>query len=159
MTSFLLALTLLAAAPLEVPHIQQMKNGCGAASVAMLIGYWKPTAPPTHQSIYDKLIDAEHKGIRLADMKSYLEEQGFRAFTLRATTKDLEPHLSKGRPLIVPLRSGPRARAHFIVLTAVDAQQVTFNDPTKKSPQRWPLAKFEKQWTQAENWLLLATPR
>lgn len=159
MTSFLLALTLLASAPLEVPTIQQQKNGCGAASIAMLLQYWRPQSPPDHAAIYTKLIDSKQKGIRLADMKSYLEDQGFRAFTLRATTKDLEDHLSKRRPLIVSLRPGPRSRAHFIVLTAIDAQNVTFNDPTKKSPQTWPLAKFEKQWAQAENWLLLATPR
>ncbi len=157
------ALALLAAATLEaqlnVPNIRQLKNGCGAASLAMLIGYWKPGPPPDHPAIYAKLIDAERKGILLADMKSYLEAQGFRAFTLRATPKDLDEHLAKGRPLIVPIKPSARARTHFIVLTAAEQTHITFNDPTKSQPQRWPRAKFEKQWSQAENWLLLATPR
>lgn len=159
MTGYLLALTLLATAPLEVPNIQQMKNGCGAASLAMLIQYWRPDSPPDHASIYNELIDAQHKGIRLADMKSYLAAQGFHAFTLRATTKDLEQHLSQARPLIVSIRPTSRSRAHFIVLTAIDSEHITFNDPTKSKPQRWPRTKFEKQWKNADEWLLLATPR
>jgi predicted double-glycine peptidase len=163
MTGKLLALALLAfgpsaAAQIQVPNMQQYKNGCGAAAVTMVLAYWRPENNPSHAAVYQQLIDAERKGILLSDMKAYLEAQGFRAFTFRANSSDLTAHINKGRPLIVPVRPSARSRTHFIVLTAIDDTHVTFNDPTKTAPQRWPLRKFLKQWQEAEQWLLLATP-
>ena len=160
--AFLLACTLAAAsdiAPLTVPFFHQQKNGCGAASVAMVAHYWKPGSSPEPGAIYDRLIDAERKGIRLAEMKSYLEEIGFQAYTLRGNSRDLEQHLAKGRPIIVSLQDGRSKRLHFAVLVGMEESAVFLNDPTRKAGNRQDRARFEKQWAGAEHWMLLATPR
>ena len=149
---------------LDVPFFTQQKNGCGAASVAMMIGYWagqpatKPIARPSPERVYQRLYDAERKGILLADMKRYLEEIGFRAFTLRGRWIDLENHLAKGRPIIVGLKK-PRARQlHFAVVVGAADNQVWLNDPTRKKSSRMKLTEFTRQWELADSWMLLATP-
>jgi ABC-type bacteriocin/lantibiotic exporter with double-glycine peptidase domain len=154
-----IALTLSAAAPLTVPFIRQEKNGCGAASLAMVAHYWRPGDAPPHQAIYDRLIDAERKGILLSALKTYFEEIGFQAFTLRGTWADLEQHLSKGRPIIVALKAGRSPRLHFAVLTGIEEQHIWLNDPTRKTAQRIPRTRFDTQWSGAERWMLLASPR
>lgn len=154
----LTATALSASGPLIIPFFHQQKNGCGAASVAMVAHYWKPDAAPPPEAVYDRLIDAEHKGIQLAAMKSYFEEIGFQAFTLRGEWADLDRHLAKGRPIIVALKAGRSPRLHFAVLTGVDGQHVWLNDPTRRSTQRTSRARFEKQWSGAEHWMLLASP-
>lgn len=145
--------------PLTVPFFRQQKNGCGAASVAMVAHYWDAAKAPAPEAMYDRLIDAERKGIRLADMKSYLEELGFQAFTLHGKWSDLEQHLGKGRPVIVSLQAGRTKRLHFAVLVGIEDEHVWMNDPTRKSAHRTERKKFEKQWAGAEHWMLLATPR
>jgi len=45
--------------------------------------------------------------IPLVEMKRYLEEQGFRAYTLRAQFADLTAHVEKGRPVIVSQKNAP----------------------------------------------------
>jgi len=154
-----LASALHAAGPLDVPFFRQEKNGCGAASLAMVAHYWRPGAAPDHSAIYAKLIDAERKGIALSAMKQYLEEIGFQAFTLRGEWADLTSHLSKGRPIIVALKAGRSPRLHFAVLTGVDERHVWLNDPTRKGAQQTQRERFEKQWSGAERWMLLASPR
>ena len=144
--------------PLQVPLITQQKNGCGAASIAMVTQYWTPDNAPAHAEIYKALISPDGKGIELARMKEYVEGLGFRAFTIHGQWSDLQQHLAKGRPLIVGLRDARTQRIHFAVLTGLEDRHVWLNDPTKKTVQRADRRKFEKQWTSAGSWLLLATP-
>ncbi len=150
---------LTASPPLTVPFFRQEKNGCGAASLAMVAHYWRPNEAPPHAAIYTRLIDAERKGILLSALKTYFEEIGFQAFTLRGQWSDLKQHLAKGRPIIVALKAGRSPRLHFAVLTGVEEQHVWLNDPTRKAAQRTSRARFEKQWSGAQRWLLLASPR
>ena len=148
---------------LEVPFIRQQKNGCGAASVAMVMRYWNqqlatPAAIPSPQEVYQRLYRPELKGIQLAEMKRYLEEQGYQAYTLHGEWKDLEQHLAKGRPVIVALKPGARKPVHFAVLSGAAGDAVLLNDPTKRKTGRMTRGKFDAQWSRAERWMLVAAP-
>lgn len=164
--SRLLAIVILASAalaapypPLDVPFFKQQKNGCGAASVAMVAHYWSAqTAPPPSQ-VYRDLYEPALRGIPLAGMRLYLEHHGFAAFTLRGTLAGLSPHLDKGRPLIVGLRKKTNGDIHFTVVTGIDSTHVWLNDPTSRKPKRMLPAEFDRQWALAGRWLLLATPK
>ena len=140
-----------------LPFYQQEKNGCGAASVAMVMSYWG-SETPAPRAIYDRLYLPEEKGIRLADMKRYLEEAGFRAFTLRGTIADAETHAGKGRPIIAGLKAGRTKPVHFVVVSGVTADHVWLHDPSRRAPHRLKRAAFEKQWAAGGRWMLLATP-
>lgn len=145
--------------PLEVPFYKQKKNGCGAASVAMVAHYWSgETAPPPEQ-IYRDLLKPDARGIPLADMKLYLEHLGFAAFTLHGKLSDLASHLDKGRPIIVGLRKKPKGDIHFTVVTGVDSTHIWLNDPTSRKPKRVATMEFDRQWALCDRWLLIATPK
>ena len=154
-----------AGSPLDVPFYAQKKNGCGAASVAMLMHYWDDRRPgppviyPTPESVYEFLYRPEQKGIQLADMKGYLEDMSFRVFTLRGRWEDVEGHLAKGRPLIVALKKGQKAAMHFVVVTGAGDEFVWLNDPTRRKSNRLKRPEFERRWAFADRWMLLALPR
>src|SRR5689334_4174186 len=95
---------------LDVPFILQQKNACGAATIAMLEQYWElqQGKPPRAdaQQIMRQLYSGEAQGIYASEMKSYLEQSGYQAFTFSGEWADFRKHLEKGRPLIVALRTG-----------------------------------------------------
>lgn len=149
------------AEPLDVPFFRQQKNGCGAASVAMVMHYWtrnaaSPEPAPDAGQVYRRLYRTGQKGIALADMRSYLEESGFRAFTLRAEWADIERHLERARPAIVGLRPDSKKGIHFAVVAGVDGNRVWLNDPTRRKPSRMKRSDFLRQWRLADQWMLLA---
>src|SRR5436190_10049561 len=78
-----------AAAPgvwLDVPFIRQEKDGCGAASIAMVMQYWQQQRSQRADSSSDaiaiqrSLYSSKERGIRAADMVRYFEHHGFHAF-------------------------------------------------------------------------------
>jgi predicted double-glycine peptidase len=163
-TAFAVAAGAATIPPLDVPFFAQQKNGCGAASIAMTIRYWanqpgqRQADAPSAEQVYQRLYDPERKGILLADMKRYLEEIGFRAFTLRGQWSDLEQHLEKGRPIVVGLKKNRASQLHFAVVIGAEGQRVWLNDPTRKKSSRVKLAEFTRQWELADRWMLLSTP-
>ena len=148
-----------ASQPLAVPFFKQQKDGCGAASVAMVMHYWGGPTAPAATEVYRSLYDAKLHGIPLIDMKHYLENNGFHAYTLHGDWTDIEEHLQKGRPVVVSLKKKNSAPLHFAVVTGEANGQVLLNDPTRKGITRIKRADFDKQWNRAEGWMLLAVPQ
>src|SRR5882672_8159323 len=87
---------------LDVPFVKQEKDGCGAASIAMVMQYWQaqqgqPANDASDASqIQRTLYSAKAHGIYASDMERYLQEKGFRTFTIRGEWEDLTQHLEKG---------------------------------------------------------------
>lgn len=148
---------------LSVPFFAQQKNGCGAASVAMVMHYWSSEQGdidqyPKASDIYAALYDAKLRGIPLVDMKHYLEGNGFRAFTFHGRWSDVEQQLEKRRPLIISLKKKASSPMHFAVVTGAGRDEVQLNDPTHEGTTRMKREEFEKRWKYAETWMLLAVP-
>jgi ABC-type bacteriocin/lantibiotic exporter with double-glycine peptidase domain len=153
---------------IDVPFVAQQEEGCGAASLSMLIQYWK-----SHGYSFDKtasdpvrimqlLYSKKDHGIRAPDFRNYLERQGFRTFEFTGTWDDLAHHLAKGRPLIASLEaSGNRDRFHYLLVTGIDLQQnlVLVNDPAQRKLLRMKRNNFENRWKASGNWTLLAVPK
>jgi len=154
----------LAGAPLKVPFFAQQKNGCGAASAAMVLHYWSEASPgsraarPTPEEVYRQLYRGDPKGIRLADIRHYLEETGLRVFTLHGRFADVDEHLAKGRPIVVALKPSPSKPMHFAVVVGAEDGRVWLNDPTRRRMSQLPQHKFEERWSMADRWMLLAIP-
>jgi len=158
------ALAHAASQPLAVPFYKQQKDGCGAASVAMVMHYWGEQkdggrAYPNPAQVYQSLYDANLHGIPLVEMKRYLEDQGFAAYTLHGQIADVEQQVGKGRPVIVSLKKKDSSPLHFAVVTGWTKDHVLLNDPTHKGTTRMKRADFEKQWNRADSWLLLAVSK
>ncbi|HXA07379.1 MAG TPA: C39 family peptidase [Bryobacteraceae bacterium] len=145
---------------LDVPFVKQEANGCGAAAIAMVMHYWsRPDADP--HKIYQSLYSREVDGIRGRDLDRFLRESGFHTFAFRGEWQDLEQHLAKGRPLIVCLREGRAGPLHYVVVAGVDTTQnlVLINDPARRKLLKVERVVFEKDWTTAGRWTLLAVPQ
>lgn len=153
---------------LDVPFVKQEKDGCGAASIAMVMQYWQrqqgEAASPDSDAtrIQHLLYSSKAHGIYASDMESYLKEKGFRTFTIRGEWEDLKLHLDKGRPLIVALKpAGGGAPLHYVVVTGVDQEQgiVMVNDPAQRKLLKQDRSAFEGEWSAAGKWTLLALPQ
>lgn len=152
---------------LDIPYVQQEKNGCGAAVVSMLMQYWAKQAGtdagPSAEAdrIQQALYSSEAHGIYTSALEGYLKEQGFRTFAFRGEWNDLEHHLRLGRPLIVVQKpAGIHAPLHYVVVAGIDtAQNLVFvNDPAQRKLLKEDRKSFEEQWRAANDWTLLAVP-
>jgi len=153
---------------LDVPFVKQEKDGCGAASVAMVMQYWfkrqdradieNVDAAEIHRALYAP----GARGVYASAMERYFKQRGFNAFAFRGSWEDLLNHLRKGRPLIVALKpSETGAPLHYVVVAGLDQQSglVLLNDPARRKLLKQDRADFEKQWSGVNKWTLLALPQ
>jgi ABC-type bacteriocin/lantibiotic exporter with double-glycine peptidase domain len=152
------------AAWLDVPFIQQEKNGCGAAAVWMVMRYWRPQhgdGEADLREIKQQLYSKDAGGIFGSDLEGFLRKSGFRTFIFAGDMGDLQQHISKGRPLIVAIASERRAAPlHYLVVAGHDAAEdiVLVNDPAQRKLLKLSRREFESRWKASNNWTLLALP-
>jgi ABC-type bacteriocin/lantibiotic exporter with double-glycine peptidase domain len=150
---------------LDVPFVKQEKDGCGAASIAMVMQYWQAQQGQPASDVSDairiqrKLYLPKAHGIFASDMERYLQENGFRTFTIRGEWEDLKQHLDKGRPLIVALKPASGGALHYAVVTGLGPEILMINDPAQRKLLQQGRANFEREWSAAERWTLLAVPQ
>src|SRR5215469_9607194 len=151
---------------LDVPYVHQEKDGCGSASLSMVLKYWQTknfmvTADRLDPvRIQRELYAVKPHGIYASDMERYLRDTGMNVFAFRGAWGDLRAQLAKGRPLIAGLQ--PKgAAAHYVVVVGVDPADsaVLLNDPARGKLVLSERAAFEKAWQGTGNWTLLAVPR
>jgi ABC-type bacteriocin/lantibiotic exporter with double-glycine peptidase domain len=152
---------------LDVPFVKQTEDGCGSASISMVLQYWNAHGARIDRQradsarIQNQLYSKKGRGIYASVMEGYLKESGFRVFLLDGEWKDLEEQLKQGRPLIVSVQPGnAKAPLHYVVVTGIDWQSgaVFINDPARGKLLRIERAEFEKEWRPNHNWMLLAVP-
>lgn len=152
---------------LDVPFFKQEKDGCGAAVIAMVIGYWSQKQPNSAvpvdpAEVQKELYSSKAHGIYASDLKRYFEEHGFHAFVLQGTWDDFLQHLEKGRPLIVALKPMTgQTSLHYVLVVGLSQQEntVLVNDPAQKKLLKMDRPQFEKEWNAVQRWTLLALPR
>jgi len=155
---------------LDVPFIKQEKDGCGAASIAMVMQYWQAQQGQQTNDTSDAsqiqhaLYSPKAHGIYASDMERYFQEKGFRTFTIRGEWEDLKQHLDKGRPLIVALKPVALKPSfggalHYVVVTGLGPERVMVNDPAQRKLLQQDRPTFEQEWSAAGKWTLLALPQ
>ena len=152
---------------LDVPFAAQTADGCGSASIAMVMRYWdikdrRPIAPDADPArIQALLFSRAAHGIYASGMEHYLRSSGYRVFAFNGEWSDLEHNLSLGRPLIVSLKaSGSHGPLHYVVLAGIDSNRgfIYVNDPAQQKMLRVSREGFESEWRPTRNWTLLAVP-
>lgn len=153
---------------LDVPFVKQEKDGCGAASVAMVMQYWfnRQDRPDSENvdaaEIHRALYSPGARGVYASAMERYFKQRGFNTFAFRGEWEDLLNHLRKGRPLIAALKpSEAGVPLHYVVVAGLDPQAglVLLNDPAQRKLLKQDRADFEKQWSGVNKWTLLALPQ
>jgi ABC-type bacteriocin/lantibiotic exporter with double-glycine peptidase domain len=153
---------------LDVPFVKQEKNGCGSASIAMVMQYWLAQqghavsqgaqATQIQRALYVPGAD----GIYASAMERYFQQHAFRTFSFRGDWELLKQHIQKGRPLIAALApSRSNGELHYVVVVGLDTDRdlVLLNDPARRKLLRQDRSDFEKQWSVTGNWTLLALPQ
>jgi ABC-type bacteriocin/lantibiotic exporter with double-glycine peptidase domain len=155
---------------LDVPFVQQQRNGCGAASIAMIMQYWEQHQGQPVQSeaqpaqIFHVLYSRPAHGIYASAMARYFQQNGYRAFAFKGRQEDLVSQLQQGRPLIAAVKpgSGPFSgpSLHYVVVVGLDQSRklVLVNDPAQRKLLKEDQAQFEREWKATGNWILLAVP-
>jgi uncharacterized protein YvpB len=152
---------------LDVPFIKQEKNGCGAASIAMLMQYWlRQQGQPVREEadaarIQRALYSEEPHGILASAVADYFRKNGYQVFAFAGEWQDLKEHIEKGRPLLAALRPlGNGKELHYVVVAGLDEsrQLVLVNDPAERKLLPFDRAAFEKAWKVTGNWTLLVLP-
>lgn len=152
---------------LDVPFVRQSAEGCGAASLAMVMQYWeaKKSLPSSDSSDPEQILRVLHApeahGIYASAMERYLKEHGYQAFAFAGKWNDLAEQIAKGHPLIVGLRPAGNGKVlHYVVVAGVDdsASLVMFNDPAGRKLTKLDRKSFEKEWNATNQWTLLALP-
>lgn len=152
---------------LDVPFAAQQKNGCGTASLAMVMQYWEsqrsaPHARAAEETAIEAALDPHARGVSNSSMAAYLAANGYRAFAFAGSWSDLREDLTKGRPLIVALGpNGETKPLHYVVVTGLDWVHdfVFVNDPARRKMMRVTRSEFEGAWKATGNWTLLAVPK
>ena len=153
---------------IDVPFVPQVRDGCGSASISMVLQYWanrNGQASPDFadpEKIQLALFSPAQGGIAASRMQTYFQESGYRTFAFRGQWSDLRHHLEQGRPLIVSLKGGgPYGPLHYVVVVGIDSQRsyLFVNDPAQQKMLRISREGFETEWNPAHHWTLLAVPR
>jgi ABC-type bacteriocin/lantibiotic exporter with double-glycine peptidase domain len=151
---------------INVPFVQQDKDGCGAASIAMVMQYWQhyqgqPANPSAAYAEIERALQSPAaRGIHPHAMVRYLQQNGYRTFAFAGEWADLAQHLAKGRPLIAALNPGTGLPLHYVVVAGLEPehQLVLLNDPAQRKLLKEDDAQFEREWKAAGHWMLLAVP-
>jgi ABC-type bacteriocin/lantibiotic exporter with double-glycine peptidase domain len=151
---------------IDVPFVHQPKDGCGAASMAMVMEYWarqekQPVSAASQvETIQRRLYEPQLHGITPEAMEGYLRRHGYLVFAFNGRWSDLEAQLAKGRPLIVALRPDGQRELHYVVVAGIDGERgvVMINDPAERKLVTQDRVGFERDWRATDNWVLLAVP-
>jgi ABC-type bacteriocin/lantibiotic exporter with double-glycine peptidase domain len=151
---------------IDVPFVAQQGEGCGAATLAMVMQYWQRheglAANPGAQygAIERALYSPAAHGIYASAMQHYLEQNGYKVIAFAGEWDDLTRNLAKGRPLIVALKPGAGLPLHYVVVAGLDPARkvVLVNDPAQRKLLEEDQARFEQAWKGAGHWTLLAVP-
>ena len=151
---------------LDVPFVPQQRDGCGAATIAMVMQYWEqhqgqplqPEAEPAQ--ILRAVYSAPAHGTYASAMTLYFQQHGYRAFAYAGDIADLQHQLAQGRPLIAALKPESGSSLHYVVVVGLDQSQqlVIVNDPAQRKLLKVEQSLFEQEWKSIGNWTLLAVP-
>ena len=152
---------------IDVPFVAQPRDGCGAASVAMVMQYWteqqsrSATAADNVGTIQKQVYSPRLHGATPMALETYLQKHGYLTFAIRGSWELLGKELKRGRPLIVALRPSGQRALHFVVVDGIDNEngQIMMNDPELRKLLPEGRKQFEKEWSATHEWMLLALPR
>jgi len=144
-----------------VPPVRQIaREDCGAAALAMVLGYWK--LPITRDDITAVHPPTPERGIKAAALRDFARRQGLEAFLIQGELGDLDRELARHRPVLVGVmkRTSRRVYPHFEVVIGISRgqQRILTLDPAHglRINSR---EGFAAEWTAAGRLTLIVFPR
>jgi uncharacterized protein YvpB len=152
---------------IDVPFVKQQKDGCGAASIAMVMQYWQqhqglPANPNAgYDRIQGQLYSPRAHGIYASAMERYFRQNGYQVFAFAGQWTDIKRELQNGRPLIAALKPvAGSSELHYVVVVGLDEPDhlILVNDPDQRKLLKEDQTTFARDWKATGNWTLLAVP-
>lgn len=143
----------------DIQELKWQKVGCGVASLAMVIDYYKPNAPTVEKLLaqgissgaYDYNAGWKHAGLISLAKKYNLAGNSYDLSSSSMTTAfaRLQSDLKNG-PVIVSVhyKFDPKSTIpHLVVIDGISNGVVYYNDPAAKSGKlQISIADFQKAW-------------
>ena len=144
-----------------VPPVRQIaREDCGAAALAMVLGYWG--LPVTREDVSAANPPTPERGITAAALRDFARRRGLQAFLVQGDIADLDRELARHRPVLVGVmkRYGRRVYSHYEVVVGVSRRQqrILTLDPAHglRVNSR---EGFTAEWTAAGRLTLVVFPR
>jgi ABC-type bacteriocin/lantibiotic exporter with double-glycine peptidase domain len=144
----------------DVPFVrQQTTRDCGAAALAMVLGYWK--LPTSTEEISERFPE-DGNGLRAGHLRDLARAKGLEAYLISGQLRDLENELGKGRPVLVgvakPYRTTDLAHYEVVVGFHHEKRLVLTLDPAIGWRENT-LEGFAREWVPTNQVTLVAFPR
>jgi len=144
-----------------VPAVRQAANeDCGAAALAMVLGYWK--RPVTRDGIIAANPPAPDRGIKAAALRDFTRQQGLQAFVIQGQFADLDREIHWHRPVLVGVmkRYGRGVYSHYEVVVGINRkdQRILAIDPAH-GPRVDSREGFATEWAAAGQVALVVFPQ
>jgi ABC-type bacteriocin/lantibiotic exporter with double-glycine peptidase domain len=131
-----------------VPLVRQSgRSDCGAAALAMVLGYW--SRPMSVDEISARDPAASAKGWKAGQLRDLAREKGLRAYVVSGRIADLTTEISQGRPVVVGLvkqyRDKPRAHYQVVIGLHPEKKRILSLDPAEGWRED-SLEGFAREW-------------
>lgn len=140
---------------IDVPFISQSEALCGGAAAAMVLRFWG--AQGLTAESFAALVDRSAAGIRTTTLAADVERRGFTVAAVDGETGRIREWLGHGWPVIALVEDRP-GTYHYVVVVAWHERGVIVHDPARAPFRVMPGAEFERRWSKANRWMMLALP-
>ncbi|HKS16713.1 MAG TPA: cysteine peptidase family C39 domain-containing protein [Planctomycetota bacterium] len=127
---------------------QESKKDCGAAALAMVLGYFGSSVAPV-----------EIESMRADALRDFARSRGFAAHCIPGERADLAAELADGRPVLVglvkpTLEGGVQ---HYEVVVGMSRDEIATIDPARGlTVNSW--EGFDREWTPAKRLAVIIAP-
>ncbi len=139
-----------------VPYVKQHGPQCAAASLSMILSFYKQSID--QDDIY-AAIKSDYAGAQSLDIIRYPRSlKGYKSFGYIGTLEDLKGRIDEGIPVMVFLT--PFGYGHVVVAIGYDEtkHQIIMHDPTVASMQAVSYDQFLEEWRQSGNECAIVLP-
>jgi ABC-type bacteriocin/lantibiotic exporter with double-glycine peptidase domain len=143
-----------------VPFYRQKESYCGPAALASVLGFWG--RPASLEQITAAVYLPELRGTLPMDMENFMREAGLETITSAGTLEELKVRIRAGLPVIclLDLGFGPYRQPHYVTVIGFDdVNAVIIAHDGLKANSVIGYKTFEKEWTRAGHWMLIANPK
>lgn len=129
------------------PVLQEARDDCGSAALAMMLGFWGQRA--TIAEISRACFLDKGKGIRAGALRDEARSRGLKAYVISASIPDLVLELGAGRPVLVglvkPYAGGGLSHFEVVIALHQDLEAIVTLDP-ESGWRRTTFEGFVAEW-------------
>ena len=140
----------------DIPYVKQHGPQCAAASLSMVLSYYKQDID--QDEIYS-IIKSDYAGAQSNDILTYPRSLGkYKSFGYIGSIEDLKQRIDQGVPVLVFLT--PFGYGHVVVVIGYDEtkHQIIMHDPTVANNQAVSYDDFLQEWRQSGNECAIVVP-